>query len=200
MKFSILNRVLLLASSLLAAYQIAVGIDDLEAVPQVCYTIGFGVLLVSCLLLLILGYEVLDSQVVVVVATSIPLSISLGMVWEYLPAIRVPYLVFALAGFVAVLITRDFAAGRPATLVLVVVHGIAGLVIFILPVYLSLSGRVNPGFILVGIGGGLIGLGGLLLSFLKMGKPVLPHETIMNLLPGLLLAMTAAFVAGFNLG
>ncbi len=200
MKFSILNRVLLLASSLLAAYQIAVGIDDLEAVPQVCYTIGFGVLLVSCLLLLILGYEVLDSQVVVVVATSIPLSISLGMVWEYLPAIRVPYLVFALAGFVAVLITRDFAAGRPATLVLVVVHGIAGLVIFILPVYLSLSGRVNPGFILVGIGGGLIGLGGLLLSFLKMGKPVLPHETILNLLPGLLLAMTAAFVAGFNLG
>lgn len=200
MKFSILNRVILLASSLLAAYQIAVGIDDLEAVPQVCYTIGFGVLLVSCLLLLILGYEVLDSQVVVVVATSIPLSISLGMVWEYLPAIRVPYLVFALAGFVAVLITRDFAAGRPATLVLVVVHGIAGLVIFILPVYLSLSGRVNPGFILVGIGGGLIGLGGLLLSFLKMGKPVLPHETIMNLLPGLLLAMTAAFVAGFNLG
>lgn len=200
MKFSILNRVLLLASSLLAAYQIAVGIDDLEAVPQVCYTIGFGVLLVSCLLLLILGYEVLDSQVVVVVATSIPLSISLGMVWEYLPAIRVPYLVFALAGFVAVLITRDFAAGRPATLVLVVVHGIAGLVIFILPVYLSLSGRVNPGFILVGIGGGLIGLGGLLLSFLKMGKSVLPHETILNLLPGLLLAMTAAFVAGFNLG
>lgn len=199
MKFSILNRVILLASSLLAAYQIAVGIDDLDAVPQVCYTIGFGVLLVSCLLL-ILGYEVLDSQVVVVVATIIPLSISLGMVWEYLPAIRVPYLVFALAGFVAVLITRDFAAGRPATLVLAVVHGIAGLVIFILPVYLSLSGRVNPGFILVGIGGGLIGLGGLLLSFLKMGKPVLPHETIMNLLPGLLLAMTAAFVAGFNLG
>jgi len=199
-KFSILNRVILLSSSLLAAYQIAVGIDDLEAVPQVCYTIGFGVLLVSCLLLLILGYEVLDSQVVVVVATIIPLSISLGMVWEYLPAIRVPYLVFALAGFVAVLITRYFAAGRPATLVLVVVHGIAGLVIFILPVYLSLSGRVNPGFILVGISGGLIGLGGLLLSFLKMGKPVLPHETIMNLLPGLLLAMTAAFVAGFNLG
>lgn len=199
MKFSILNRVILLASSLLAAYQIAVGIDDLDAVPQVCYTIGFGVLLVSCLLL-ILGYEVLDSQVVVVVATIIPLSISLGMVWEYLPAIRVPYLVFALAGFVAVLITRDFAAGRPATLVLAVVHGIAGLVIFILPVYLSLSGRVNPGFILVGIGGGLIGLGGLLLSFLKMGKSVLPHETILNLLPGLLLAMTAAFVAGFNLG
>ncbi len=40
---------------------------------------------------------------------------------------------------------------------------------------------------------------GLLLSFLKMGKPVLPHKTFMNLLPGLLLVMTAAFVAGFNL-
>ncbi len=200
MKISILNRVILLVSSLLAAYQIAVGIDDLEAIPQVCYTVGFGVLLVACLLLLILGYEVLDSPIVVVVATIIPLSISLGMVWEYLPAVRVPYLVFALAGFVAILVTRFIAAGRPATIVLAAVHGIAGLVIFILPVYLSLTGRVNPGFILVGIGGALIGLGGLLLSFLKMGKPVLPQETIMKLLPGLLLAMTAAYVAGFALG
>lgn len=46
----------------------------------------------------------------------------------------------------------------------------------------------------------LLTSGLLLLSFLKTGKPVLPHKTFMNLLPGLLLAMTAAFVAGFNLG
>jgi hypothetical protein len=37
----------------------------------------------------------------------------------------------------------------------------------------------------------------LLLSFLKIGKPILPRETIFRILPGLLLLMTAAFVAGF---
>lgn len=200
MKISILNRALLLATSLLSAYQIAVGIDDQSTVPLTLYTIGFGVLLVASLLLLILGYEVLDSPVVVVVATIIPLSVSLGLVWEYLPAWRVPFLLFVLAGFLAILVSRAFVSDRPATFVLAVVHGIAGLVIFIMPVYLCLSGQANPGFILVGIGGGLIGLGGLLLSFLKMGKAVLPQETILKLLPGLLLAMTAAFVAGFALG
>ena len=154
MKISILNRILLLATSLLAAYQIAVGIDGLSTVPVICYTIGFGVLLVSSLLILILGYEVLDSPIVVVVATIIPLTISLGLVWEYLPAWRVPYLVFVLGGFLAILVTRLFSTRRPATILLAVVHGIAGLVIFILPIYLSLTGRVNPGFILVGIGWG----------------------------------------------
>jgi hypothetical protein len=50
------------------------------------------------------------------------------------------------------------------------------------------------------VGGALIGLGGLLLSFLKAGKPILSRETIFKVLPGLLLLMTACFVAGFRFG
>jgi len=58
---------------------------------------------------------------------------------------------------------------------------------------------MNPGFALVGLGGALIGLTGLLLSFLKTGKPIVSREIILHILPGILLLMTLAFVIGFAL-
>jgi hypothetical protein len=87
---------------------------------------------------------------------------------------------------------------RLPVFVLAVVHGAAGLTIFLLPIVWAATGRASPGFALVGVGGALIGIGGLLLAFLKAGKPLLSREVILRLLPGLLLAMTAAFVAGFR--
>jgi hypothetical protein len=200
MKISPLDRVLLLLTGLLAAYQVAVGINGLGAVPITAYTIGFGVLLVAGLLLIILGFEVLDSPVVVIISTVIPLAISLGLVWEHLASFRTSYLVFAIVGFLAVTLTRSLPLkGKLPTLVLAIVHGISGMVIFLLPSVLAAQGVTRPGFALVGLGGALIGLGGLLLSFLKAGKPILPRTTILRILPALLLLMTAAFVAGFAL-
>jgi hypothetical protein len=200
MKMSVVDRILLLLTSLLVAYQIVVGINDLSTLPIIAYTIAFGVLLIASLLLIILGFDVLDSPAVVIVATIIPLSLSLGLVWEHVPAWQMGYLVFAVVGFLAVLITRAFPMpGRLPTIVLALVHGVAGLVIFILPFVMVLQGQANPGFLLVGIGGALIGVGGLLLSFLKAGKPILSREKIFKILPGLLLLMTACFVAGFYL-
>jgi hypothetical protein len=61
-----------------------------------------------------------------------------------------------------------------------------------------MNGTSRPIFSLVGLGGALIGLGGLLLSFLKTGKPILSRNTILKILPGLLLLTTAAFVLGFS--
>jgi len=200
MKMTPLDRVLLLLTGLLAAYQVAVGINGLGAVPITAYTIGFGVLLVAGLLLIILGFEVLDSPVVVIVSTVIPLAISLGLVWEHLASFRTSYLVFTIVGFLAVTLTRSLPLkGKLPTIVLAVIHGVAGMIIFLLPSILAAQGATRPGFALVGLGGALIGLGGLLLSFLKAGKPILPRTTILRILPALLLLMTAAFVAGFAL-
>lgn len=200
MRISPLDRALLLVTGLLAAWQVAIGINGLGAVPITAYTVAFGVLLVAGLLMIILGFEVLDSPVVVVVSTIIPLSLSLGLVWEHLPAWRLAYLIFAGVGFLAILVTRAFPMpGKLPTFTLAMVHGVAGLVIFFLPSLLAANGSARPGFALVGLGGALIGLGGLLLSFLKAGRPIVPKAIILRLLPGLLLLMTAAFVAGFAL-
>ena len=201
MKMTPLDRVLLLVTGLLAAYQIAVGMDGLSALPIIAYTVAFGVLLVAGLLLIILGFEVLDSPVVVIVSTIIPLSLATGLVWQHLASFGTLYLIFAIVGFLAVTLTRTLPTpGKIPTIVLAIVHGIAGMTIFLLPIILSIQGKTQPLFSLVGIGGALIGVGGLLLSFLKAGRPILSREAILKVLPGLLLLMTISFVAGFKFG
>ncbi|HMU92135.1 MAG TPA: hypothetical protein PKE35_07625 [Anaerolineales bacterium] len=201
MKMSSLDRTLLLFTGFLAAYQIAIGIDQMDSVSITAYTIAFGVILVAGLLLIILGFEVLDAPIVVIISTIIPLALSLGLIWQHLASLRTVYLIFTIISFLAVVLTRSIAMqNKLPVIVIAITHGIAGLTIFLLPIILAAQGQVKPLFSLVGIGGALIGIGGLLLSFLKTGKPILSRDTIMRLFPMLLLLTTALFVAGFKLG
>ena len=197
-QISVLDRSLLLITGLLAAYQISFGLNDLNTLSTWSYTVGFGVLLVAGLLLIILGFEGLENQIVVIVSALIPLSISLGLVAEHLPQFTTPYLIFAILGFAAIAITRYTAEGKTATIILALTHGIAGSLITFLPIILSIQGKVSGGYFLVGIAGALIGVGGLLLAFLKAGKPILSQKMILTVLPALLLLMTSAFVYGFS--
>ena len=201
MKMSSLDRLLILLTGLLAAYQIVVGIDKMDSVPIIAYTIAFGVLLVAGLLLIILGFDALDSPVVVIISTVIPLTLATGLVYQHLASIRTSYLLFAILGFAAVTFTRSTQMqGTLPVVTIAIVHGIAGMTIFLLPIITSIQGQTHPLFALVGVGGALIGIGGLLLSFLKTGKPILSKETILRVLPSLFLLMTICFVAGFKYG
>ncbi|MBI5954745.1 MAG: hypothetical protein HY865_24060 [Chloroflexi bacterium] len=201
MKMSPLARVLLLLTGIFAAYQISTGIDGFSTIPIIAYTISFGVLLVAGILLIIWGFEVLDSPAVVIVSTIIPLSLATGLVWQHLASLRTPYLIFAIVGFLAVTLTRVRPApDKTPTFVIAIVHGIAGMTIFLLPIVLSIQEVTNPLFSLVGVGGALIGLGGLALSFLKAGRPILSKDFILKILPVILFLMTLCFVVGFGYG
>ena len=201
MKMTSLDRTLLLLTGFLAAYQIAIGLDQMDSVSITAYTIAFGVILVAGLLLIILGFEVLDAPIVVIISTIIPLALSLGLVWQHLASYRTVYLIFTIVSFLAVILTRSIVMqNKLPVIVIAITHGIAGMTIFLLPIILSAQGQVMPLFSLVGVGGALIGLAGLLLSFLKTGKPILSRDTIMRLFPMLLLLTTALFVAGFKFG
>ena len=114
-KTSILDRLLLLATGILAAYQVAVGIEGLGTLAILCYTIAFGVLLIAGLLLIIFGFEILDNPLVVVVAAIIPLSLSLGLVVEYLPTLGTVYQVFVTLGLLVIAVTRYVTPGTIAT-------------------------------------------------------------------------------------
>ncbi len=198
-KMTVLDHILLMITGLLAAYQIVVGVNGLGSLATWAYTIAFGVLLIASLLIIIMGFEVLDSSLVIIVSTIIPLTLSLGLISQYLPAWTTAYLIFVIVGFFLVAIARYTIKGVAATILLAVVHGIAGITILLLPIILSLCGVVRCGFALVGVGGALIDIGGLLLTFSKSGKPILSQKTILTVLPTLLLLMTATFVAGFAL-
>lgn len=197
-KITIRDRLLLLGTVLLAAYQIITGLDGLSPLSIWVLTTGFGILLVACLLLIILGFEGLESQAVVITSTAIPLSISLGLVSIHLPNLFFPYLVFCVVGFGATGAARFTLSGKAPTLILAIVHGTAGLIITIFPLILVIQGQVPTGYILVSLGGALIGLGGLLLAFLKAGKPILDRDTIYQLLPVILFLMSLSFLGGFS--
>jgi len=198
-KLSLFDRILLFLTGFLAAYQIAIGIDHFSGIPLIAYTIGFGVLLLAGLLISILGFGVLDNPIVVIISSAIPLSLSMGLVWEYLIAFRTIYLVFILIGYLAILATRVLPIKNSLPLIVLAwFHGVAGLIIFILPEVLVITGQTGAIFSLVGVGGALIGVGGLLLVLLRTGKSFLPRQTIFRILPILLLFMTASFVLGYS--
>ena len=192
-----LDRILLFITALLASYQVVQGIDGLTSMAIACYTISFGVIVIASLLLIILGFEVLDSSLVVVVSSLIPLSLALGLFTQFLRPSTIAYGIFTVLGFVAILITRLVGRRKLAVVVLAFVHGVAGLMIFFLPITMATRNITPLGFVFVSLGGTLIGLGGLLLSFLKTGKPVFSREKILQIFPALLTLMTIAFVTGF---
>jgi hypothetical protein len=201
MKKATLDRILLLVTGLLASYQIVVGINNLGAMPIAAYTIGFGVLLLASLLLIILSLEALNSPVVAVISSIIPLSLSLGLMWEHGSTYGQAYMLFAMLGFLAIAASRAVPfPGSIPTIVLAVVHGVAGMIIFLMPMVYVARGLARPAFALVGVGGALIGLGGLLLTFMKAGSVIPAGKKILQWFPVLLLLTTAAFVAGFMFG
>lgn len=192
------DRILLLTTGILSAYQVVAGIAGKSSLALIAYTAAFGVLLVAGLMMIIMGFSILDAPFVIVISSLIPLGLSLGLVVEYLSQFRDIYLAFTILGLGSILYTRYTSPKITKVVVLAIVHGISGLLIFLLPIILSLRGTTPGQFALVGLGGGLIGIGGLLLSFQRAGRPILARKTILSMLPGLLLLMTVLFVFGFS--
>jgi len=196
------DRLTLLATGLTAIYLIVRFIQDYRGKDtkptyNIYYIISFAVLLVSGLLLIAFGWGALANPLVAVVATLIPLGLSMGLVAEFYQKYAKAYLIFCIIGLVVILITRFAQAGGFAIFVYALVHSIAGLLIFLLPI-LAIKGKKALGsFIMVTVGGVLIGVGGIALAFLKAGSPILSAETILAILAPLLLLMALAYTWGF---
>ena len=167
---------------------------------DIYYMMGFAVLFVSGVLLIFLGWGILASPLVLTVATLVPLGISMGLMNQFMPEYKKIYSWFALLGFLAIAITS--LTGSPLKKFAVpIFHGVAGLIIFGLPLYLSIVKKNVPkGFGLVGVGGLLIGIGGIALAFLTAGSQLLffSQDMVLNILAPLLLLMTLAFAYGFT--
>jgi hypothetical protein len=171
-------------------YQKGKGLHD------VYYMLGFGVLLVSGLLLIFMGWDILASPYVLTVATLIPLGISMGLMNQFRPEYKRYYSWFALVGLLVIAVTSIGGMGLRKVAV-PVFHGVAGMIIFLLPYFVK---GAQPGFWLVGVGGALIGLGGIALAFLVSGSQLLffSQEFVLMILAPLLFLMALAFTFGFR--
>jgi hypothetical protein len=168
-----------------------------KALHNLYYLMGFAVLLVSGLLLIFLGLDILSSPYVLTVASLIPLGISMGVAEEYYPAWKKPFKWFAVIGFLAIAVTSIGGMDTLKKIAVPLFHGVAGLVIFLGPFFAK---GAPKGFWWVGIGGLLIGIGGIALAFLSVGKPLLgifTAELVMLILTPLLFLMAGAYALGF---
>ena len=198
---TVFDRIILLLTGLVAAYLVwrFYGRYSQEKNRyDVYYMLGFVVLLVSGVLLIFLGWDILASPYILTVATLIPLGISMGLMHQFMPEYAKGYSWFALIGLLAIAAT-SIADMSFKSVAVPVFHGVAGLIIVGVPIKRCISGAAPKGFGLIGIGGILISLGGMALAFLKAGKQLLffSEAVVMNILAPLLLLMALAFTWGF---
>ena len=197
---TIFDQIVLLATGLGAIYMVWFFIQDYKANGgkyNQYYIISFTVLLVSGLLLIALGYEVLSNPLVVIVAAIIPIFLSLGLVSEFGSNYEKIYLPFAILGLLIISITRYIGPEAVGTISLAIIHSIAGLVILITPILVSKQGKTSWKFSFVTLGGFLISVGGISLAFLKIGSPILSADTIFTILAPVLLLMSLSYAYGF---
>lgn len=198
---SILDRIILLLTGLVAIYliwKLYGRYSTKKKLYDVYYLMGIIVLLVSGLLLIFLGFGILASPLVLTVASLIPLGISMGLMNQFYPGVKKIYSWFALVGILAIAAT-SIGGSSLKTIAVPLFHGVAGLIIFGIPIMMSMNGKAPKGFWWVGVGGALIGLGGIALAFLSVGSQLLFFSAafVFTILAPLLLLMTLAFAWGF---
>ncbi len=204
---NLLDLVSLLLTGLVAAYMAFRLFQDFQKKDpkpraNIPYMVSFVVLLVSGLLLIFFGWEILPRPEIIVVTTLIPLGLAVGLVCEFhKEKFGMPYKIFAVVGLLAIILTR-FLPEVPRGLQIVAiatVHSVFGLTVFIIPILAVKMGKAPSGFIFVTVGEVLIGLGGIALTFLKSEGQLLffSGNFVMMILAPLLLLMALAFTWGF---
>ncbi len=195
-KKSIINKIIFLLTGHIAGYKIINGMEAYSNLTTFYFTVAFGVLLLACLLLLLMGFEIMENNLVAVVAALIPITLSLGMMNNKLPQFHLFYVAIILIGFVIAIYLRFFGTEKIASLSFGVIHGVSGVVIFFIPILLFFKGLVELQYIYVSIGAVLIGVLGMLMAFLKGGKPIVSKEKVLMFFPIILFLASTAFVIG----
>ncbi len=183
---NLFDRTVLLATGLVCIYMIwfLLGKQKNSKTAHVAnyyYMVTFAVLLVSGLLLIAFGWNILGllgggsaaSKFVSIVATLIPFALAAGLVKRFYPQLATPYLVVLVIGLLCIGGSKLLALATLAKIAYPVFHSIAGLTIFVIPVLAVKNKIMGPNFYGVTIGGTLIGLGGIALGFLTGGRQLL---------------------------
>jgi hypothetical protein len=202
------DRIILLLTGLTAVYliwRLRERYIQKKGVYDLLYMAGFAVLFVSGVLLIFLGYGILGlggsalSPYILPIASLIPLCISVGISRQYYPNYGKYYMWFAIVGLLVITVSSIGGMATIKKISVPVFHSIAGLTIFLSPILASSSGKSAKGFLWVGIGGALIGIGGIALAFLTSGAQLLffSTEVVLSILAPILLLMALAFAWGF---
>ncbi len=193
-----LNRIILFIVAIIAGVQIVSGIEGLGTIPIAYYTFSYGIFLISAILMILMGVDIIEHDYAALAASMLPLGFSMGLVSEFMLEYHLTYSLLISVLYAGLVIQKLRKQDKSALWFQVLLHGFSGLVLFIMPLALLLKGEVELGFLGVSIGTGLIAIGGMALAFLKSGKPLLSKDQIYTIFPGVLLLAVLAFSIGIG--
>lgn len=208
-----LDRIFLLLAGGLALYTIRVLIRRMrtrntEHAAGLFHTTALAVLSVSGILLVVFGWGILglmgsslSNRLVAIVATLIPFCWATGIVAGLYPRHWRWFAAFLAIGFLLITLSRFVDMPLFSRIIYPVFHGIAGLTVIILPLWSVFRRDSRPSFALVSLGGLLISIGGLSLSFLTAGRQLLFFSTdfVLAILAPLLFLTTLGYCLGLIL-
>lgn len=196
MKISVINRIVFLCNVLIAGFMVAHGMEPYSELTIFYFTIAFGILVLASILLMLLGFEILENKSVLVLSAFIPVGMSLGMVNQYLPQFHTAYLWFSIAALLSIFFTQFTKSKIISTIAIGLVHGISGSFVFFIPLVLVIGFKYKAVMLFIPLGGLIIGTAGMMLGMLKTGKSLLESEKFYKMFPKALLVATMAFVLG----
>ncbi len=197
-KITVLDRILFLITAIIAGCKIVSGMEQHSVLSTGFYTVSFGVLVLASIMLILFGFELLTNRFIPVVTTLIPITLSLGLVHDYIPKMTFSYSVLLGLLYLISVWVRFTASEKTAALVLALVHGLSGMLLFVLPVVLVTYYGLPLQLLLVSLGGLIIGLEGIFLTLQKMGFLKMSLNTVFSRFPVMLLLATLAFVSGLH--
>ncbi len=202
---TILDKVFLLLTGLLSLYLVwkLVKNDDCKENTCPCryyFAVAFLVMLVAGLILIFANWEALTWNFVSVVAGVIPFSLATGLIARFYPRMHKPYLGLMVLGLLLIAVVKYGGFADLSRIIYPIFHAIAGLTIFFVPIMAIKAKQAPGGFFYFSIGGALIGLGGIALTFLSAGKQLLffSGDVVMAILAPLLFLTTLGFAIGIK--
>ena len=153
------DRILAGISALAGLYSALIGGVKLGGVAGIFMGMGFLVGAAFSGLLFVWGREVLLNKWTVLFAFFYPMGLILSLVWKFFPEKRLVFALFAISGWLFILVAHTYSKDW-GSFAVALVHGGAGLGLFLIPLVLNGRGAVPGGFQWLSLGSLVLALMG----------------------------------------
>ncbi len=193
------DKLVYLLTVFLSGYVIIFGIDNhtQSQYAAIFYTIAFGVILLTSMLLMLGGNELFANNFLSIIATVIPISLSIGLTAENCKS-PMAYGITVIALFIIAILIKYFSKGKLSLLSLGIIHLISGSIIVFMPIFLVLYRGLSGSYVLFSLGGMILGTVGTIIALDKMGVKNKYYGFVSKYFSLTLLMATFLFVLGIS--
>ena len=126
----------------------------------------------------------------------------MGLIYRFYPNLCKLWGAILGLGLILIAVTKFVELGIAGKIIYPLSHAFAGFTIFFIPILALKTGKVNSKFLFITLGGTLIGLGGIALAFISVGKQLLffSQPLVLTILAPLLFLTALCWALGLTKG